>query len=125
MCRVIETVKKPVHKIIDMNEGSSLIARALDLEWRATITGRQGTNSHDQFRDRVLEAHIRSIHIMRSYNHDAAKMLPTPIHHHQFRYDFPTAVGIPRIARVGDEQRNGFVGGSGRGMIYFRTRREK
>src|SRR5438067_4746135 len=73
----------------------------------------------------MIKPHIRPIHIVRANNYGAAEIFPPPIHHHQLRYDFPTAIGIPRIAWIGNQQRSGFVGGNGRGMVYFRARCEK
>src|SRR5438874_13678111 len=73
----------------------------------------------------MVKSHIGPIDIVGTNDYGAAEVFPPPIHHHQFRYDFATTIGIPRIAWIGNQQRSGFFCGNGRGMVYFRARREK
>ena len=115
------------HQIVDMTEAPGLAAVALDLERNlaARVLRRRFLQAQRELRHDMLEAHVRTVDIVRPEDQHAVEELAAVVDRHQFADDFAAAIGIARIGRIRHDQRRRLVGRHlGRRLIDLGTRGE-
>ena len=79
-----------------------------------------------QLRDDVFPSHVWAVNVMRTEDYRAPQFFATVIECKQLADNLAAGVGITRIQRVGNRQRNGFVRRHLRGcLVNFGARSDK
>src|SRR6516225_1389528 len=113
------------NEIVDKAEAPRLRAAALNFkaEPAGTQARRECLQAKRELRDHVFESHVRTVNVVRPKNKNALQKLSTEIDRHYFADQFTGAVGIPRVVRIGYNERRTFIGrNSWRRLIDLRAR---